>query len=126
MKQSHDSLLEQHRLQHWQVAWNSAPCTGCAAKLRKRQPVVRARTYFPMDEFLKKYPAEAAQLYQQHGKIPAYETTEGSMVLVGEAFACRDCKVELAQQAARAPSWVLVEFDEGPNPDNYRAQLLVH
>ena len=57
------------------------------------------------------------------GCVPMVEFTYGKFVRIGDAYACPHCRHDLEVTASRRPSWVLVEFKEGPGADRPLVQV---
>lgn len=98
---------------HRKYAFGGRGCTECG------QPaVVRIRTFGEVSEVNERSPQFLMQLAKANeGHVPIVDFTYGKFVRMGEAFACRDCASKLEQEAARAPSWCLVEIDRGPKDE---------
>jgi len=91
-------------------------------------PVIMVRMMALVSEIKKRSPeywatvcASAAQngSVDKNGnvRVPTIDTTYGRMIRFSQAIACEHHRKELEITAARAPSWVLVEIDRGPNAD---------
>lgn len=86
-------------------------------------PASRAITFAPVSELRARDPERIIWLAQQNGgQVPVVEMNTGTSVQkfirLGEVFACDICKPALAKAMAQLPSWVLVDWDEGPDPRN--------
>lgn len=80
-------------------------------------PVVRVKMFMHHDDFVKKAPewASAIALTNPKGQyVPTVPMTYGPMVKYADVTACMHHQKELELEAAKAPSWVLVEIDRGP------------
>ncbi len=54
----------------------------------------------------------------------SYSDSLPDFVKLGEAYCCTICRPELEKKAARElPSWVLVDFDFGPDADKIVSQV---
>lgn len=96
-------------------AGRKCPC-GCP-------PASRAITFAPLKEIFNREPERVAWLAQQNGgAVPIVEmNTNGTpekFVRLGETFACDICRPALEKAMAKLPSWVLVDWDDGPDPRN--------
>lgn len=95
-----------------------ARCECGSAKI-----AIRARSFAPLDGVLKE-PAFAMHLASQNGgQLPVVDFTSGKYVRIGVAYACDGCRKSLQVTAAKAPSWVCVEFDECPDQDRVSVQV---
>ena len=86
-------------------------------------PASRAITFAPFKELWNREPERVSWLVQQNnGQVPIVElNTNGTpekFIKLGEVFACDICKPALEKAMAGLPSWVLVDWDEGPDPRN--------
>ncbi len=45
------------------------------------------------------------------------------LVPISDVVACRGCQLIVVRAAARAPSWVVVDIDNGPGPDRPIVQV---
>jgi hypothetical protein len=52
------------------------------------------------------------------GRVPVAEFTYGKFVRMATVYACDRCRSTAEKAAASMPSWVLVEINAGPNPNN--------
>lgn len=90
-------------------------CGGC----RSPKVAVRAITMVPLDELRKRDPR--ADYFATHDPLGFAKTLvplkHGPHVRIATVYACSTCAPELERQAARGPSWAVVEFDRGPGPD---------
>lgn len=74
-------------------------------------------------EFIAKYPNDYLKLLERAGGDPGIDTKYGKMLIVNRVFACDPCKGALRAMAARQPSWILPEFDEGGLDATYVKQV---
>lgn len=86
-------------------------------------PASRAITFAPLKEVWTRQPERVMELSRLHGgQVPLVElNTNGTpvkFIKLGEAFACDICKPALEKAMAKLPSWVLVDWDDGPDPRN--------
>jgi hypothetical protein len=96
-------------------------CTNC-----KGPGAIRIRVLMPTDELVKRAPnffaAIMASNPDESGKLPVVRFKESAGDQVGKDYIkasdtvwCDQCKTEARLTAARnAPSWAVVEIDEGP------------
>ncbi len=88
-------------------------------------PVIMVRMMATINEIKRQSPeywaticASAAQngAVDSYGniRVPYIATTYGKMVRFSQVYACMHHQKELEITAAKAPSWVLVEIDRGP------------
>jgi hypothetical protein len=83
-------------------------------------PVIQVRLFMLHDEFVVKSPQFATMIAMSNPDgpyIPCAPTTFGPMVRFSTVCACRTHQKELELEAAKAPSYVLVEIDRGPGAD---------
>lgn len=107
---------------HRKYAWGGRRC------LCGQPPVERIKVFMPKDELLQRAPNVAAAIMATNPDgpyIPVLDTKYGPMVLVSSVYPCRDCKVTAEKEAAKGPSWTLVEIDRGPGPDGATSQVPV-
>lgn len=95
-------------------------CSGCGAP-----GAIRIRVFMPLDEAYKRAPnllaAIMATNLDESGKLPTVTFKENKTDLVGKEYIkasdtawCDNCKTEARLEAAKgAPSWAVVEIDEG-------------
>lgn len=86
-------------------------------------PATRAITFATVKDLRDKEPERIISLAVEHnGQLPVVEfNTNGTpekFIRLGVAFACDICKPAIEKAMARLPSWVLVEWDGGPDPRN--------
>jgi len=87
-------------------------------------PAIRARTFAPIEELHRRSPEFLIQLaLRNEGRVPVIEFTYGKFVCIGDAYACDLCRGALERELAKAPSWVLVELDNGPGKDRPIVQV---
>lgn len=79
-------------------------------------PVIRIKTFMPLGDFVRLNPQLAADLKSLGKTPPIIKMKYGPMTPHGTEFACMYHKQELEARAAKLPSFVLVEIDEGPGP----------
>ena len=99
------------------------PCTapGC-----KSMPVIQVKLFMLHDEFVQREPRLASMIAMTNDAgpyVPAVPTTFGPMVMFSKVAACRSHQRELEKEAAKAPSYVLVEIDRGPGADKATVQV---
>jgi hypothetical protein len=99
------------------------PCTapGC-----RGMPVIQVRLFMLHDEFVAKSPQLATMIAMSNPDgpyVPCAPTTFGPMVRFSTVNACRTHQKELELEAAKAPSYVLVEIDRGPGADKPTVQV---
>lgn len=96
----------------------NAKCAGCG-----RRPLTRIITLAPLKEAMKRYPSVAllAQTNEQlllEQLVPIRENPTDKRptpyVRLGVAFACKTCTPAAEREAAKAPSWCIVEINRGP------------
>ena len=51
------------------------------------------------------------------GQVPTIDFKHGKHVRVGCAYSCDICRPTLEKEAAKAPSWAVVEINDGPGKD---------
>lgn len=85
---------------------------------------VSCKVFWPLDECTKRGPELLAAVASHHGgKVPIMEFTHGKHVRTGIAYSCDICRPELEKQAAKAPSWAVVEISDGPGKDKIVGQV---
>jgi len=85
---------------------------------------VVCKVFWPLDECLKKGPELLATVAAMHGgQVPTIDFTHGKHVRTGMAYSCDVCRPALEKEAAKAPSWAVVEISDGPSRD--KAQTTV-
>lgn len=101
-------------------------CAGCGAP-----GAIRIRVFMPLDEAFKRAPNLLAMIMannpDESGKLPTVTFKESATDIVGKEYIkasdtawCDNCKVQARLEAAKgAPSWAVVEIDEGKK-DNIR------
>ncbi len=100
----------------------TAKCTACNCK-----PHIRAIIMWPLDEAEKRglipegsakmpllFPAIAPVLVPIKGSGP----NPDFYIRTSMAYSCKQCKKRLFSTLAKAPSWCIVEINEGPDPTN--------
>jgi hypothetical protein len=83
-------------------------------------PTVQIRMFMEHDEFVQRCPEMAVAIAASNptgNHIPCVPMTFGKMVKYATVTACRHHQKELELEAAKAPSFVLVEVDYGPGAD---------
>jgi hypothetical protein len=95
---------------HRKLAWGGKGCDKCG------QPAaIRVRVFAEAAEVMKRSPQFIMQLAAaNNGAVPMVTFKYGKFVRVSEAFGCDHCKSDLEREAAKAPSWCVVEIDRGP------------
>jgi hypothetical protein len=85
-----------------------------------RPAAIRIKVYYPPKELIERQPELAALLMasSESGGLPVMRTTKGPMVPVSMTGACALCQKAAEKEAAKAPSWCLVEIERGPDPTN--------
>jgi len=91
----------------------------------------RCITFAPLSELMSREPLFLVHLARQHGgSVPMVhlrhhkdDTTGEKHVRVGMAYYCELCKPACEKQAAKGPSWILHEFDDGPAADKAVVQM---
>lgn len=92
----------------------------CACGLAAAYRVV---SFAPVDELIRRAPQLVVDLARQHGgRVPVVDFKHGKHVRVGEVFGCSICRAAVERAAARGPSWVVVEFQDGPGPERTTVQ----
>jgi hypothetical protein len=97
---------------HRRLAFAGGKCLGCGGP-----PAIRIKTFAPVDEMVKRNPGLVARLMAMNPNgpfLPTVKTVNGEMLLISNIYACDRCKVTAEKQAAKGPSWVLVDIDRGP------------
>ena len=96
-------------------------CNHCGAP-----GACRIKVFMPLDELVKRAPNFVAAIMasnpDESGKMPTVRFKESSSDMVGKDYIkasdtvwCDNCKTQARLEAAKgAPSWAVVEIDEGP------------
>lgn len=98
----------------------------CGAPRCPNLPVIQIKMLMLHDEFVQRQPQLATMIAMTNeaGRyVPAVPTTFGPMVMFSKVTACRVHQKELEKEAAKAPSYVLVEIDRGPGADKPTVQV---
>ena len=98
-----------------------AKCSKCGGP-----PVIQVKMFMHHDEFVKRDPLLAAEIARSNPAgpyVPTVQTTFGPFVKYATVTACKAHQKELEVEAAKAPSWVLVEIDRGPGSDKASVQV---
>lgn len=104
---------------HQEIALKDKKCQACG-----RQAAVRCRFFASVVDLHHQSPQFLLKLAQEHsGQVPVIETRYGKMIRISDAYSCSGCRPTLEKEAAKAPSWVLVDFDFGPGPDKPVVQV---
>ena len=93
------------------------PCDLCGDP-----PVMRVRVLAELAEMEKREPDMIAKikLTNPHGLyVPTIDTKYGKMMLLHDMRVCEGCRVGAKRQAAKYPSWMIVEFDEAGRDANH-------
>ena len=94
---------------HRAIEFNGRTCDKC-----KQPAAMRIRTFGELAEVMRRSPEWVMQTAaKNNGALPVVEFTYGKFIRVGEAYACEHCRSELEREAAKAPSWVIIEIDRG-------------
>lgn len=89
-------------------------------------PIIQVRMFMLHDEFVRRAPQLAVAIAASNPDgpyIPATPTTFGPMVRFSTVNACSMHARELEREAAKAPSYVLVEIDRGPGAERPVVQV---
>lgn len=107
---------------HRKYAFGGKRCAGC----KTAPAVMRIRVLVPMEEAYRKAPnylaALAATNKEAPGQVPTTQLKESAGDKTGKPYFmasntvwCASCRVQAQIEAAHgAPSWAVVEIDEGP------------
>ena len=96
-----------------------AKCAGCTVK-----PMIRCIVLAPFDEAAKRMPeiaeADPEWLMKRIVQIRENPTDEQGKpyVRISTTYACKACRPMLEREAAKAPSWCIVEFNT-VKPDRF-------
>ena len=78
---------------------------------------IRIKVFAPLAELIKRTPEYVAGICASNPDgpyVPTIDTTYGKMVKISDVGACDLCKTQAEKEAAKGPSWMLVEIDRGP------------
>lgn len=95
----------------------SKPCSLCGDP-----PVMRMKVLAELAEMEKREPAmmEAIKRTNPYGPyVPTIDTKYGKMMLLHDMTLCEGCRVGAKREAAKFPSWMIVEFDEAGRDANH-------
>lgn len=84
-------------------------CAICNGK-----PAIRIRVLMPLEELMKRSPDYVFEIMRSNPKgpyVPTLATTYGPLVKVSDVCFCDICKVDGEREAAKGPSWAIVEID---------------
>lgn len=100
---------------------------GAACATCKRPPVARAIVMAPLDECIKHelVPPEAAAnpgvllpiTVQLNESVGSSALNPKPYIRLSITYACQQCLPVMERQAARGPSWMVVDIDRGPAAD---------
>jgi hypothetical protein len=95
---------------HRQEAYGpKAKCAMCKGK-----PAIRIRVLMQLAELVARSPEYVAGIVASNPEgpfVPTIPTTYGPMVKVSDVFFCDICKTDGEKEAAKGPSWAIVEID---------------
>ncbi len=93
-------------------------------------PAIRAIVMCPLDEVRKKdplfdqvvaiatiNPQAAKQFYETLVQLRGSDGKPENYVRMSTTYSCLHCKKDFYKALAKAPSWAVVEINEGPKPD---------
>jgi len=104
---------------HQKLVFGGRACGKCGAPA-----TIRCLSFAPFKEMSERAPEVIMALAAANeGCVPMVEFTYGKFVRIGDAYACPHCRHDLEVTASRRPSWVLVEFKEGPGADRPLVQV---
>jgi hypothetical protein len=96
-----------------------AKCQACGAP-----PITRVIVMAPLSEMRRRNGALDAlascspqSLVEQLVQIDEGDGTPKPYLRVSVVYACKQCSPALEREAAKAPSWCIVEINRGPGPD---------
>ena len=96
-----------------------ARCSGCKRGKGALKSV--ARTFWPIDELLKRDPVSSLLMQSNPAKFMELvtQTKHGPHVRMSTTYCCADTSCQRAFQLAltKLPSWVLVDRNDGPGAD---------
>lgn len=87
----------------------SRKCAVCGAP-----SAIRIRVLIALDELTRRQPEYVAQIAASNPNgpyVPTVKTKYGDMVLISDVGACDNCKTAAEVEAAKGPSWAIVEID---------------
>lgn len=103
------SIMDVHRA----TAWAGGQCIAC----NSRKVTCEIKVLVPLAELHRNNPKAMALAQMMSPELIAQMTVptiHGPYVRVSTNYACKLHQKELEQQAARGPSWAIVEIDRGP------------
>lgn len=106
---------------HRKYAWTGGKCLCGDADV-----VIQIDCYAtPKDliENLRAEPLMRLLSQTENGQLPTFPTKYGPMTLFSKTWACETHRPTVEREAARLPSWVMVEIDRGPGVDKVISQV---
>jgi hypothetical protein len=99
---------------HRALAFGGRKCDACGAPA-----AIQIKMFLPLSDVLTKAPEWAMkEALKNEGKLPIVEFKHGKHVRVCMTYACERCRAEAERIAVKAPSYCVVEIDEGPEAKN--------
>ncbi len=119
MKRFMDGRLTPQEL-HQKLGFGK-PCIVCGGP-----PAIRIRVFMPLEEAMKVAPELCAGIMASNPDGPYVPTvkmknTSGSefqAMKASDCCFCANCKVGAEREAAKGPSWAIIEIDRGPDATN--------
>lgn len=103
-----------------QEFWENNAFPKDAKCLCGRRPSMKATTFAPLDEVIKRDPIFAAAYASAHpmmNTILVHTIVGGTHVRLATAYACRSCGPEMEKALAKGPSWCVIDFQRGPGAE---------
>lgn len=108
---------------HRKYAWTGAKCYLC----RDKNVVIQLSYAMSPIDLVTREPAIAAQLVgtSDNDMLPVWRSKYGPMVWFWVEHACATHQQYAEREAAKLPSYILVEIDRGPGKDKVVSQVPV-
>lgn len=106
---------------HRKLAWNGAHCYVCGSG----ETVVRISYGQSPFDLMAHEPGIASQLIMasEDQQLPVWQSKYGPMVWFWAECVCSQCRTYAEREAAKLPSYILVEMDNGPGQDKVIVQV---
>jgi hypothetical protein len=96
---------------HAKYAWHRQKCSACG-----QPPAMRVQVFLLIND-MEASLREAIKVQIALKAIRTTKTDHGIAVKWSDVYACKNCQPTCERQAARAPSYAIVDIDRGPSPD---------
>ncbi len=99
-------------------------CATCSSS----KLAIRIKVLVPHDELVRRNPDFVAMIITANPDgpfVPTIDTKYGKMVRVSDVSFCDHCRVGAEREAARGPSWALVEIEKEGLSSQYKTVVAV-